>query len=93
MHTIRIKVYLLAALVLVASFGARATLTIEITQGVNSALPIAVVPFDSKGLSSPLPVDLAEIVSSDLNRSGVLKAMEASVGLALPQDAIITLSK
>jgi TolB protein len=59
-----------------ASFGARATLTIEITQGVDSALPIAVVPFDTSGLSSKLPVDLAEIVSSDLNRSGVLKAME-----------------
>jgi len=84
MQTIRIKVYLLAMLLLGASFGARATLTIEITQGVDSALPIAVVPFETKGLSSPLPVDLAEIVASDLNRSGVLKAMDRASMPGMP---------
>lgn len=57
---------------------ANAALTIEITQGVDSALPIAVVPFDTAKLSSKLPVDLAAIVASDLNRSGVLKSMERS---------------
>ena len=55
---------------------ARAALTIEITGGTESALPIAVVPFDTSRLSSKLPVDIAEIVSSDLNRSGVLKTLE-----------------
>lgn len=55
---------------------ANAALTIEITGGVEGALPIAVVPFDTSRLSSKLPVDLAEIVASDLNRSGVLKSME-----------------
>jgi TolB protein len=38
-------------------------------------LPVAVVPFDTSRLSSKLPVDIAEIVASDLNRSGVLKTM------------------
>jgi len=56
----------------------KAALTIEITGGVEGALPIAVVPFDTSRLSSKLPVDLAEIVASDLNRSGVLKAMNRS---------------
>jgi TolB protein len=84
MQTIRFKVYLLAALLLVTSGGAQATLTIEITQGVDSALPIAVVPFEAKGLSSPLPVDLAEIVASDLNRSGVLKAMDRASMPGMP---------
>lgn len=60
---------------------ANAALTIEITGGVEGALPIAVVPFDTSRLSSKIPVDLAEIVTSDLNRSGVLKAMERA---ALP---------
>ncbi len=55
---------------------AHAALTIEITQGVDGALPIAVVPFDNSKLASKLPVDIAGIVASDLNRSGVLKSME-----------------
>jgi TolB protein len=55
---------------------ANAALTIEITGGVEGALPIAVVPFDTSRLSSKLPIDIAEIVASDLNRSGVLKSMK-----------------
>ena len=54
---------------------AMAELTIEITGGIESALPIAVVPFDTSRLSSKLSVDIAEIVASDLDRSGVLKTM------------------
>ena len=60
---------------LLAARPAAAELTIEITQGVDGALPIAVVPFDTSGLSGKLPADLAEIVANDLNRSGVLKSM------------------
>ncbi len=63
---------------------ARAALNIEITEGVDGALPIAVVPFDTSRIGSEFPVDLAEIVSSDLNRSGVLKAMERSELPATP---------
>jgi TolB protein len=47
-------------------------------------LPIAVVPFDVSKLGSKLPVDLAEIVTSDLNRSGVLKAMDRAALPASP---------
>jgi TolB protein len=68
--------YLLAAFMLAMVQQASAALTIEITQGVDGALPIAVVPFDTSRLGAKFPVDLAEIVASDLNRSGVLKAME-----------------
>lgn len=68
--------YLLAGLLWITPVVANAALTIEITGGVEGALPIAVVPFDTSRLSSKLPVDLAEIVASDLNRSGVLKSME-----------------
>ena len=58
------------------SSAANAELTIEITEGVEGALPIAVVPFGTSKLSSKLSVDLARIIASDLNRSGVLKALE-----------------
>jgi len=55
----------------------KAALFIEITSGVDGALPIAVVPFDTSKLSTKLTVDIAEIITSDLNRSGVLKVLEA----------------
>ncbi len=67
---------LLAAMLLGVMQAAPAALTIQITQGVDGALPIAVVPFDTSKLSTKLPIDFAQIVSSDLNRSGVLKAMD-----------------
>ena len=72
----QLKRYLLAGLLWVMPMLANAALTIEITGGVEGALPIAVVPFDTSRLSSKLPVDIAGIVASDLNRSGVLKSME-----------------
>src|SRR5210317_2151013 len=70
--------YLLASILLATPVFAKAALNIEITGGVEGALPIAVVPFDTSKLSSKLPVDLSQIVSSDLNRSGVLKSMNRS---------------
>ncbi len=70
----RLTILLLAVL----TAPARAALTIEISGGVEGALPIAVVPFDITTLSSKPPVDVAEIVANDLNRSGVLEAMERS---------------
>jgi len=75
-----------ALMLLCAQQGAGAALTIEITQGVDSALPIAVVPFDTSKLSGRLPddADIAAIVGSDLNRSGVLRTMERSALPAMP---------
>ena len=46
-----------------------AALTLRITQGVEGALPIAVVPFGWIGAGSA-PEDLAGIIASDLRRSG-----------------------
>jgi TolB protein len=58
------------------SASAHAALTIEITQGVEGALPIAVVPFDTTKLPVKLPVDIAQIVSNDLNRSGIFETLD-----------------
>ncbi len=66
----------LAPLQLIAALGmllmasnAQAVLTIEITQGVKGALPIAIVPFGWSGQSRP-PERLGRIVAADLARSG-----------------------
>ena len=56
-------------LLLVLGAPAQARLSIEITQGVEGALPIAVVPFASNSKAA-LPEDVAAVVSNDLARSG-----------------------
>ena len=48
----------------------QAALTIEITQGVDGAVPIAVVPFGTVAGSSAPAEDIAAIIASDLARSG-----------------------
>jgi TolB protein len=51
---------------------AQAVLTIKITQGVEGAQPIAIVPFahQSAAEAIPPPEDVAQIVANDLTRSG-----------------------
>lgn len=48
---------------------ASAVLKIEITQGVEGAMPIAIVPFAWAGRAAP-PQDIADIITTDLHRSG-----------------------
>jgi TolB protein len=63
---------------------AAAVLTIEITQGAEGALPIAVVPFAWLG-SAPLPPeDVAGVVSADLERSGRFRPLPEKDQLARP---------
>lgn len=76
MIKLSIKYLLVLFLAVNAAGRSYAALTIEITSGVDGALPIAVVPFDTSKLTSKLPADIAEIIGNNLNRSGVLKAME-----------------
>lgn len=61
---------LVCSVLLLWSSVARAELTIEITKGRQGGLPIAVVPFGWQGPSMKPPLDIAEIVSADLERSG-----------------------
>lgn len=60
-----------------------ADLTIEITEGVEGALPIAVVPFGWQG-KQPLSEDISGIINADLNRSGRFKILPQVDMLARP---------
>ncbi|SHH17094.1 Tol-Pal system beta propeller repeat protein TolB [Ferrimonas marina] len=72
------------ALVLLASMPARATLEIVITEGINAARPVAVVPFGWEGPGA-LPSQIADVVTSDLRRSGAFNPLALS---DLPQRAL-----
>ena len=69
MHRFAISVFFLL-LVSMPLGSARAELDIEITQGAGHRTPVAVVPFGWVGNASDVPLDIAEVISNDLTRSG-----------------------
>ena len=70
-------------LLLLTSLVARADLTIEITQGVDDPVPLAVVPFGWDDVIPP-PEDLGDIVRFDLARSGQFAMTSPEAMLSLP---------
>lgn len=64
---------------------ASANLTIEITEGAEGALPIAIVPFKWTGSAGQFPPhDVSAVISADLKRSGRFDALASSKMLARP---------
>jgi len=61
----------------------QAELTIEITRGVETAIPIAVVPFARKN-SKARKTQLAQVVQADLSRSGYFKTLATNNMLTQP---------
>jgi len=53
----------------------QAVITIEITEGVEGAIPMSVVEFDSSSLPMKVTTDIADIITNNLNRSGVFKVL------------------
>ncbi|MEW7976948.1 MAG: Tol-Pal system beta propeller repeat protein TolB [Candidatus Sedimenticola endophacoides] len=81
------KKILFALLLFLLQVPAAPALTIEITQGAEGALPIAVVPFAWDGAGAPPPAeDIAAIVRDDLQRSGRFNPMPVADMLARPSD-------
>lgn len=69
------KIILLCGLMGFYTINANAELTIEITEGIESALPISIVPFAMQG-SAGVPVDVSFVVNADLGRSGYFKMLD-----------------
>jgi TolB protein len=79
------KLFTVFLLSLIALQVKASSLTIEITQGLEGALPIAVVPFAWRGdKSAPPPHAVGEVVAADLGRSGRFKPLPVSEMLAQP---------
>ena len=53
----------------------QAVITIEITEGVEGAIPMSVVDFDTSSLPQKLETDLAAIITQNLNRSGIFNIL------------------
>ncbi len=67
-----------------AQTASRGPLEIRITQGVEGALPVAIVPFEWGG--APLPEDIAQVIANDLTRSGSFTPMPRQDLPARPTD-------
>lgn len=63
---------------------AAAALTIEITEGVEGAMPVAVVPFAWQGTGNPPSQQVADVISADLTRSGRFKTLPEKDMLSRP---------
>ncbi|KPD24678.1 Tol-Pal system beta propeller repeat protein TolB [Idiomarina zobellii] len=71
----------LALLFVVMSSARAGVLEIVITEGIDTARPIAVVPFEWKGEGQP-PGNLTEVIAADLRRSGRFNPIPTT---AMPQ--------
>ncbi len=67
------------------SLEANAVLTIEITKGAGTGVPIAIVPFEFRG-SEPPPFAVSDIVESDLHHSGRFDPIARTDFLGRPSD-------
>ncbi|MBT6523368.1 MAG: Tol-Pal system protein TolB, partial [Methylococcales bacterium] len=72
---LKIIIVLWLAMLVFFSHSVSAELTIQITGGTKSAIPVAVVPFAWRGVSGHAPINVASIVSADLTRSGHFKTL------------------
>jgi TolB protein len=64
-----------------------ANLTIEITEGAEGAIPIALVPFVWEGQGTPPPEDVAAVIGADLGRSGRFRTLPEGDMLSRPRSA------
>ncbi|MES2603338.1 MAG: Tol-Pal system beta propeller repeat protein TolB [Pseudomonadota bacterium] len=70
---------------LLSQFGLAQQLTIQITQGVDNPIPIAIVPFEWEGFGV-LPENITDVVNSDLRNSGEFAPLAEQNMLSLPHE-------
>ena len=75
----------MAIILLAANAAAHAQLSIQITQGVDDPIPIAVVPFQAAGIGFGAE-DVARVVSNDLEQVGEFRALERENLLSMPSE-------
>lgn len=78
--------FVLIAIIMVVPRLSMAELLIEITQGADSAIPIAVVPFANKSTKA-IPENIRKIIGDDLQRSGEFTTLASNRMLSLPTTA------
>ncbi len=81
----RVTICMLLLVVIFGSQNLTAELRIEVTQGVDNAVRIAVVPFEWRGRGT-LPQQVADIVSSDLRLSGRFDTLPVDRMLSFPHN-------
>lgn len=69
-------VIVIASIAMLWSASASAALKVEITQGIDRAIPIAIVPLQVSG--GGLPMDVAQVVETDLEWTGQFKVLPRS---------------
>lgn len=77
---------LLVVLCCVAGLAVADEKNISVTDGVNRAIPIAVVPFGWQG-GTVLPEDMADIIGNDLRNSGMYEPIPRQNMISLPTQA------
>lgn len=77
--------WIAVTLMLLWSFSARAVLTIEITRGVDTGTPIAIVPFSWEGAAKP-GQNVSDIVEADLARSGRFAVLPRKDFISTPHE-------
>lgn len=83
----RILQVIVLLLAFFSGWPAQAKLEIEIIQGNAAALPIAVVPFQWRAAGPPPITGVAEVVASDLYRSGLFAPLDEADMVDRPSDA------
>ncbi|VAW57331.1 Tol-Pal system beta propeller repeat protein TolB [hydrothermal vent metagenome] len=84
MNKMIIKILLIA--LFLSAFSANAELRVEITKGSDNAAPIAVIPFQLIGKSASRLLNVSDVVTSDLQRSGTFKPINKKKLIAKPRN-------
>lgn len=82
------QILTLAALTLFSLATAQAELRIEITKGIVSRTPVAIVPFGWEGPGAAMPTAVHDVISADLERSGRFAPIDQGDMLQKPTSSV-----